>query len=230
MFKKRSYFSELLDGTDLPELDLFQNLKELHFINTYLGGYRITFDALQILLSNRQENYYIVDIGSGGGDTLKEIYHWCHSKNIKATLTGIDLKPSCINYSNLNNPIPSIEFICDDYVNALNHLEKIDFIHASLFCHHLTEKQIVALIHFSQSANATLIINDLERNPIAYYAIKLLTKLFSNSYLVKNDAPLSVLRGFKKKEWLEIIQQSGAKNYTLKNKWAFRHQVIIYAK
>jgi hypothetical protein len=48
--------------------------------------------------------------------------------------------------------------------------------------------------------------------------------------LVKNDAPLSVLRGFKKKEWLEIIQQSGAKNYTLKNKWAFRHQVIIYAK
>ncbi len=31
------------------------------------------------------------------------------------------------------------------------------------------------------------------------YFIKLTTTVFSKSYLVKNDAPLSVLRGFKKK-------------------------------
>jgi nicotinamide phosphoribosyltransferase len=93
----------------------------------------------------------------------------------------------------------------------------------------LTNEEIVELIKFAQKNKSTLIINDLERNAFAHYSIKLLTKLFSKSYLVKNDAPLSVLRGFKKTEWKDIIQQSGAKNFSVKYKWAFRHQVIIYA-
>ena len=84
------------------------------------------------------------------------------------------------------------------------------------------------MIQFAQKNNAVLIINDLERNVIAYYAIKFLTAIFSKSYLVKNDAPLSVLRGFKKGEWLDMILKSGAKKYSVKNKWAFRHQVIVY--
>ena len=75
----------------------------------------------------------------------------------------------------------------------------------------------------------TLIINDLERNAFAYYAIKLLTKLFSKSYLVKNDAPLSVKRGFRTVEWHAIIKDAGVQEYTVSSKWAFRHEIIIYA-
>jgi hypothetical protein len=55
-----------------------------------------------------------------------------------------------------------------------------------------------------------------------------LTSIFSKSYLVKNDAPLSVLRGFKKKEWFAILQQAGATNYSVKWKWAFRHLITVY--
>ena len=70
-------------------------------------------------------------------------------------------------------------------------------------------------------------INDLHRHPLAYYFIKSATKIFSRSYLVKNDAPLSVLRGFRKKEWREILQNAGIMNYTIKWKWAFRHLVVV---
>jgi hypothetical protein len=56
----------------------------------------------------------------------------------------------------------------------------------------------------------------------------LLTRLFSKSYLVKNDAPLSVLRGFTKKEWLKYLKKAGATHYAVKWKWAFRHQIIVY--
>jgi hypothetical protein len=45
---------------------------------------------------------------------------------------------------------------------------------------------------------------------------------------VKHDAPLSVLRGFKKYEWKAMLAQAEIKQYSLKNKWAFRHQLIIY--
>lgn len=68
-------------------------------------------------------------------------------------------------------------------------------------------------------------INDLERNRFAYYAIKIITTLFSSSYLVKHDAPISVARSFIKKDWHTIFAQSGISRYTLAWKWAFRYLV-----
>jgi 2-polyprenyl-3-methyl-5-hydroxy-6-metoxy-1,4-benzoquinol methylase len=228
MFKERSKKKELLDADFIPEQDLYQNLRELDVINALLGGYKMTFDALKKVLK-KDTQYTIVDIGCGGGDTLKRIYNWNKNQKFNLNLFGIDLKQTCVNYAFNVNPNSQLNFICDDYKNIYKHLSKVDVIHACLFCHHLSNEEIVQLIKFAQKNKSTLIINDLERNAFAHYSIKLLTKLFSKSYLVKNDAPLSVLRGFKKTEWKDIIQQSGAKNFSVKYKWAFRHQVIIYA-
>jgi hypothetical protein len=77
-------------------------------------------------------------------------------------------------------------------------------------------------------SNSTIgfFINDLHRHPLAYHSIKWITKIFSKSYLVKNDAPLSVLRGFKRKEWKGLFQQAGIDNYELQWKWAFRWLIV----
>ena len=45
--------------------------------------------------------------------------------------------------------------------------------------------------------------------------------------MVKFDAPLSVLRGFSRNEWIEILNQAGIVNYSLKWKWAFRWQIVV---
>ena len=227
MFKNRSYTKELLDGDAITDADLYQNLKELHCINSLLGGYTITSSALKKTLC-KNKHYTLVDIGSGGGDTLKQMQRWSEKNNYDISFTGIDLKQTCINYSLRHNFQPKINFICDDYKTISKHVKNVDIIHACLFCHHLSDNQIIELIEFAKQQKAILIINDLERNPIAYYLIKLLTQLFSKSYLVKNDAPLSVLRGFKKREWHKLISMSQPKNYSVKWKWAFRHEVIIY--
>ena len=228
MFKNRSYTKELLDGEDIPKADLYQNLKELNTINDLLGGYNITFNALKKVLS-KDKQITLVDIGSGGGDTLKQIHHWNSKQRFDLKLYGVDLKQTCIDYSvNINNS--DITFICDDYKNVLKHIPKVDVMHACLFCHHLNEQEIMTLIEFCNQNKIILIINDLERNAFAYYAIKVLTAIFSKSYLVKNDAPLSVLRGFKTSEWKSILKQSGAKKYSVNYKWAFRHEVIIYGQ
>jgi 2-polyprenyl-3-methyl-5-hydroxy-6-metoxy-1,4-benzoquinol methylase len=227
MFKNRSHTKELLDADHIPDQALFLNLKELDTINHLLGGYNITFSALEEVIKPGN-TYSLVDIGCGGGDTLKRIEHWRLKKGYDINLSGVDIKEVCIAYSKKNNEGNSIRFICDDYRNSFQHISKIDILHACLFCHHLTEDQLIELIRFTMDHGSILVINDLERNPIAYYSIKWLTALFSKSYLVKNDAPLSVLRGFKKAEWLAIIEKAGAKHYSVKNKWAFRHRVIVY--
>lgn len=228
MFKSRSNKKELLDSDNIPDSDLFLNLRELDVINHLLGGYKISFNALNYIL-NYNKKFTIVDIGCGGGDTVKRIYNWNKKKNYNLNLFGIDLKQTCVDYAEKIKSNKEITFICDDYRNIYNHIPNVDVIHACLFCHHLNNKEIIELVKFSQKNKSTLIINDLQRNFIAYYSIKYLTKLFSKSYLVKNDAPISVLRGFNRKEWECIIKESAVKNYSIKYKWAFRYQVIIYA-
>ena len=227
MLKYRSAKKELLDEDNIPKEDLFQNLKELNTINTLLGGYNITFSALKKTLKPKI-THSLVDIGCGGGDTLKHINKWAKQNKQTINLFGVDIKPVCIEYANINTANENITYICDDYRNVFNHIKQVDVIHACLFCHHLTESELIELVRFAEKNKTILIINDLERNIIAYYAIKILTKLFSKSYLVKNDAPLSVARGFKKKEWLDILIKAGVKKCSVTNKWAFRHEVIVY--
>jgi 2-polyprenyl-3-methyl-5-hydroxy-6-metoxy-1,4-benzoquinol methylase len=224
MFSKRSETKELLDGPVKKE-DLILNLKELHSINTLLGGYNISTKALSTL---NTQNKTLVDIGSGGGDMLEVIRKWSENKGTNMHLYGIDLKEECTQYAK-DHLHKSLTFIKDDYRNVGDHIDHIDYLHACLFTHHLSDDQIVELIRFSMDRKIILIINDLERNSIAYFAIKTLTRFFSKSHLVKNDAPLSVLRGFKKSEWISYLKKAGATNYTVKWKWAFRHQVIVYA-
>jgi 2-polyprenyl-3-methyl-5-hydroxy-6-metoxy-1,4-benzoquinol methylase len=223
MFKHRSQKKELLDG-DVSQQDLVRNLKELHSINTWLGGYNISTKALSRL---DLHNKTLVDIGSGGGDMLEFIRLWSENRGVKMNLYGVDLKEDCINYAHSHLP-KILTFIRDDYRNVEKHIDHIDYLHACLFTHHLSDEQIVGLIRFALKRNITLIINDLERNALAYYAIKLITTLFSKSHLVRNDAPLSVLRGFKKKEWLAYLEEAGATRFSVKWKWAFRHQIVVY--
>ena len=227
MFKFRSQKKELLDQEEIPSADLFQNLRELDFINHWLGGYNISFDALKKVIKPGNP-YVLADIGCGGGDTLKRIHQWNKKAGYQLALYGVDIKPVCITYAQENLKGASVELICDDYRHIFNHLKQVDIIHACLFCHHLAEHQLVELVQFALRNKSVLVINDLERNPLAYYSIKWLTQLFSKSYLVKHDAPLSVLRGFKKEEWTAILEKAGAVNFSVRNKWAFRHEVIVY--
>jgi hypothetical protein len=96
-----------------------------------------------------------------------------------------------------------------------------------LFCHHFQNKELVAQFNWMKN-NVSLgfFINDLQRHWLAYSSIQLLTKLFSRSYLVKNDAPLSVLRGFNRYELEAMTQQAMLENFELQWKWAFRWLLI----
>jgi hypothetical protein len=140
---------------------------------------------------------------------------------------GIDIKKECIDFAkNQYSNLPA-KWITLPYQNV-KFDTKPHIIFSSLFCHHFTNKELIEQLQWLQQNAATgFFINDLHRHKLAYYAIKLITTLFSNSYLVKNDAPLSVARGFTKKEWNTLILQAGINNAKIKWKWAFRHLITV---
>lgn len=232
-FKIRSSKKELLDQEAIPFNDIRKNMLELEFINSNLGGHTITINGIrQImkghLLANANMPFSICEIGCGGGDNLAVICKWAKTNQIEITCTGIDINPECIQFAVKRNAAYPIRFVCADYRNGLPAETRPSIIFSSLFCHHFQDAELVEMVKWmKQNAATGFMINDLHRHPVAYYSIKFLTRIFSRSYLVKNDAPLSVLRGFKKSEWLKIFESAGIDKFTIKWMWAFRHMLIF---
>lgn len=227
-YKNRSLKKEILDQNNIPFGDIVLNMKELEFINAHLGGHSITLNGFKKLLGSRKA-VSVCEIGCGGGDNLKAIYLFCKKNNINVSFVGIDINKDCIAFAKENSVIGHVNFIVSDYrkINFAN--EKPDIIFSSLFCHHFSENELVEMLYWMKNNSGIgFFINDLHRHPVAYHFIKIATRIFSKSYLVKNDAPLSVLRGFKKKEWESIFEKAGIRNYSIKWKWAFRFFVIVF--
>jgi 2-polyprenyl-3-methyl-5-hydroxy-6-metoxy-1,4-benzoquinol methylase len=226
-FNKRSYQKELLDRNDIPFRDIRQNMKELNTINTYLGGHAITIKGLKKLIGNKK-NITICEIGCGGGDNLKAINDWCKKKKITTRLIGIDINADCIAVAQETLSSCQTELLTADYTTISWTATPPDIIFSSLFCHHFTEQELEWMLKWMQgNARMGFFINDLHRHPLAYYSIKFITRLFSKSYLVKNDAPLSVQRGFSKAEWKTLLTQSGIANAIIRWKWAFRWLIVV---
>ncbi|MDQ6901551.1 MAG: methyltransferase domain-containing protein [Bacteroidota bacterium] len=225
-YSQRSLKKELLDGNAIPFRDIADNMDELDFINTYLGGHLITINGFK-KLSGNSKTISVCEIGCGGGDNLHAIDKFCKKNNIKAKFTGIDINPECIAFAKEKSTIENVNFITSDYSLVNFEIDKPSIIFSSLFCHHFTNDELVKMLQWMKN-NATtgFFINDLHRHPIAYNFIKYATRFFSKSYLVKNDAPLSVLRGFKKNEWKNIMEKAGIKSYSISWKWAFRYLVV----
>jgi 2-polyprenyl-3-methyl-5-hydroxy-6-metoxy-1,4-benzoquinol methylase len=228
-FSNRSYQSELLDTPDIPENLLFQNLRELDLINRTLGGHSITLSGIKQLLTDKSKTYHIIDIGCGGGDAMKEIAKWARINGFKVRLTGVDMNPDCISYmKNFCVDFSEIHGIVSDYRDYLKADKSVDIIHCSLFCHHLKDEELIELFDYmNKYAGIGFVINDLQRHWFAYYSIKYITRLFNGSALVKNDAPLSVLRGFKRSELNQLFEKANVKNVNIGWKWAFRYLITF---
>ena len=224
-FQSRSYQQELLDRDDIPFADIKQNMQELDFINTWLGGHAITLEGFR-RLSRNQLSISVCEIGCGGGDNLAAIARWCEKRQLFASFTGIDKNPDCIAVATERN-LPGSTWITADYKDVVFD-RKPDIIFSSLFCHHFPERELVTQMRWMyKQARRGFFINDLHRHPMAYYSIQWLTRLFSNSYLVKNDAPLSVARGFVKKDWQQLFDSAGITTFSVQWKWAFRWLVVV---
>lgn len=220
--QQRSNNKEILDDDDLPFEDIKICMEELNKINTLLGGHAITVNGIDQFSTTKNDSFAICEIGCGGGDNLKAI-----SKNYSnGTFIGIDLKDSCIDFAAKKYPELKADWVASDYSKVVFKTNP-DVIFSSLFCHHFTDEQLIFMLRWmDKNSKMGFFINDLQRSTVAYYLIKWLTSLFSKSYMVKNDGPISVSRSFTKKDWKQLFAKAGISTYTIKWKWAFRYLVV----
>jgi ubiquinone/menaquinone biosynthesis C-methylase UbiE len=145
-------FSRRVSPRELPELmdgdcsygDFRDCLQSLEKVNRWLLGYRPTLTWLERLPRGLSEPMHIVDVGSGGGDYLRQIAGWARRRKLAVQLTGIDLNPYAARAASESTPKElGITWVtCDALVYRPE--KPIDIVVNSLLAHHLEDEEIVS--------------------------------------------------------------------------------------
>lgn len=232
-FSQRSYDREWMDDLQASGEVIVQSLRELETINRLLGGNNVSISGLKKILRDYDPSMgtiLLADVGCGGGDILKLLAEWARSHKLAMRFVGIDANPHVLDYARVNTAAyPEVSYqLVDIFSEAFSEL-KFDIIHSSLFTHHFTDEELIYLYtQWGEQARMGIINNDLHRHWFAFHSIDWLTRWFSKSPMVKNDARLSVLRSFSKRDWEKIMSLAGLHNYEIRWRWAFRWELVIY--
>ncbi len=214
-FAQRSAEIELIDGSDFSAEEFIESLSDLRRINRWLGGHRALtkrlFPMLKTLQAAGQTRIRLLDVGTGSADIPARIVDWARPRGLKIEFVVIDLNEIAAHQALVQTAeYPEIKTVCGDALNLPFADHSFDFVLASLFLHHFESAKAAELLSsFARVAKTAVVINDLRRHPLAYYSIKLLSRLFTGNRLVRNDAAVSVLRGFASPDIAEIELAAG---------------------
>ena len=201
--------SDTKENIDDPQIDarvLRQTYQEMKSINISTLGYWPTMSAVEYFLARYGHDRVItvLDIGCGDGEILRRIDDYGRNRGFSLELTGIDLNREVISAA-VELTSSKINFIHGDiFANGEN--KNYDLIINSLTMHHLTNQEIVKLMRWMTThARIGWSISDLDRRAIAYYFIKYFTRLAGYNHVIRHDAPLSVARSFRHKDWDDLL-------------------------
>jgi len=209
-FSAECDFSRRVSPRDLPELmdgdcgyeDFRDCLRSLEQVNRWLLGYRPTLAWLGQLSRGQRDPVHIVDVGSGGGDLLRQIAGWALRRGAAVQLTGIDLNPYATRAAAESTPKEyGIAWVTGD---ALEYRPRrpVDIIVSSLMAHHLEDEEIISLLRWMEgTVQVGWFINDLERS-------KWSCRMFGWVRwhpIVRHDGPVSFRRAFRKEDWVRLL-------------------------
>ena len=212
-------------------------LDELSLVNRWLGGVTACQTGLSRLLerSPRRESdkpLRLVDFGCGSADISAALVRWARSRGRSFRVVAADLNLAVCRHASrsVRRHSTEIQVVQADVHHPPLRAGSCDIILFSAFLHHFSNRQIAEIISdLVQRRRVSIVISDLHRHWFAYWSIRLLAALFSRSPAVRHDGPLSVRKGFRKSDLLDILAAAGISQAWIRWKWAFRWVVVIEA-
>jgi len=226
---KRIYEEELLDAGEGTDDDVAENLMDLRRINRVLGGTRVVLGALSNAVKrDRLEELSLLDIGTGSADIPTAVGRWCRSRGIRPVIAAIDISERNLRVARSRLGIdPDIHLLRADALNLPFASRSFDYVTASLFLHHFQDEDVARLLQdFARIARRAVIVNDLVRNLVPYYFIRMTGPVFATSYLTRNDGPVSVLRGFTAAELSHQAARAGLKRFCVQRVFPYRLSLV----
>ena len=218
-----------MDDMSITDHRLHEALRDLRWTNRLLGGYASTRRVLAPIMAGNAR-LRVLDIGTGGGDSLIDLIHVGHSQGCRVEAVGVDLNPGAVDFArryldrNLSARMRRrVTVETGDALDLSYGDDSFDIALSSLFLHHFDEEQSAHVVReMARVSSQGVVINDLHRHPLAYLGVWALSRLLPASDMYRHDAPLSVRRGFRREELQSIATRAGLRDVEIRWHWAFR--------
>jgi len=230
---QRSTEIEIMDTYTGTTKELYTILQDINRVNRLLGGYSVTLNAVfKLLTLENKESYTILDMGCAEGTMLRKLAKEARKRNISLKLIGVDLNKQGIELARYYSvDYPEITYLEADILTADFSTYNIDVVMTTLTMHHFTNKGVVQFVNkFNSLAYLGVVINDLDRNPVAFYLFKAFSFFFIRTVIAKKDGLLSIRRAFKKKDLMGYATQVKNASHQIEWKWAFRYVWVLKKK
>jgi 2-polyprenyl-3-methyl-5-hydroxy-6-metoxy-1,4-benzoquinol methylase len=207
-FNVRSTEPELMDDQKTAVGTFSECLHDLAIVNICTLNNRPTFPWLKQTVKGfpPKQPLSILDIGSGGGDMMRQIAKWARRRDIRIDLTGVDLNPWSKQYAEKKSaPSLGLKFETSNIFD-FNPERQFDFVISSQFTHHLCDEQLIVFLQWMERHTSHgWLINDLHRHPLAYFLIKYGARMLGVHPMVQHDGPVSVARAFTRADWIKYL-------------------------
>ena len=220
-FKQRSHRLEHIDTGNYTADEYEDCIGELQLVNRWIGdAHSLKATVLREVEVQRLKSFSMLDIGAGSGELLRVAAKWARQTHRKLRAVGLDMNErmteSIVEESERFDEISSVR---GDALKLPFADAEFDYVICSLFTHHLLDEQVVQVLgEMSRVAKRRIFVIDLHRHPVAYLLYTTVGKIILHNRLVRHDGALSILRGFKSDELLELAQRAG-----LRDIWIERH-------
>ena len=224
-FKQRSHRLEHIDTGNYTAAEYEDCIGELQFVNRWMGdAHSLKATLLRDVEAQRLSNFSLLDIGAGSGELLRVAATWARQTHRELHAVGLDLNPrmteSIIEETERFDEISSVR---GDALQLPFADATFDYVICSLFTHHLLDEQVVQVLReMSRVAKRRIFVIDLHRHPVAYFLYTTFGKIVLHSRLVRHDGALSILRGFKRYELLELAQRAGLQDFCVQRYFPYR--------
>ncbi len=228
-YRERSNLAEAMDDLSLEEDELALALRDIRRVNRLLGGHRTSIRGLRPYLKPEGEGIrHILDIGCGDGDFLRYLAGYCRRHGLTVKLIGWDFNPKSLDRARrASAAYEEIVFECRD-VRDYPEIPDNTVVICNLFLHHFQTPEIQLLLeNWLGQAPRAIIVNDLHRNRVAYYLFCIFGLIFMKSPVARADGRISIRRGFRRPEILEMSKKLPVSDVGLRWCWAYRYLWIL---
>ena len=220
-FKQRSHRLEYIDTGNYTAEEYEDCIGELQFVNRWMGdAHSLKVTLLREVEEQGLKSFSMLDVGAGSGELLRVAATWARQTKRHLRGVGLELNESMAESINEESDrFDEISSVRGDALKLPFADAQFDYVICSLFTHHFVDEQVVRIFQeMSRVARRRIFVIDLHRHPIAYLLYTTLGKLVLHNRLIRHDGALSILRGFKTDELLELAQRAG-----LRDVWVERH-------
>jgi 2-polyprenyl-3-methyl-5-hydroxy-6-metoxy-1,4-benzoquinol methylase len=223
----RTVFPERMDEPNLDPTEHRRALAGLRRINAWSLTTNYLWRAITHIASERSiRTIRILDVACGGGDLSVQIAERARRARIEVVMHGCDMSSTAVEHATALAAQRGFAnchyYVCNVFEQPF--ADEYDIVTSSLFLHHLSEPEAIAVLRkMSQAARHAVLVDDLVRSRFGYFLAQVGCRLLSRSPIVHYDGPVSVLGAFTLEEAKGLAAEAGLAGTTFTRHWPERY-------